>query len=72
MPATASVRPSIHATFDHVSPSRSPAIVALVFQSICVARFHACAPAWLRIASPTVWPPWPWTRCMRILKASSA
>jgi hypothetical protein len=37
MPAMASVFGLIHATLDHTSPRRSPAIVALVFQSICVA-----------------------------------
>lgn len=47
---------SIHAIFDQTSPSTSPDSVARVFHSICVAWFHAWAPAWQRIASPTVCP----------------
>jgi hypothetical protein len=60
------------AIFDQTVPSKSPAIVAFVFQRIWVAWFQAWAPAWLKISSPIVcWPP-PSSRCMRLVKAVSA
>jgi hypothetical protein len=58
-PAIVSDFGSIHAILDHTSPRTSPESVARVFQSICVAWFHAWAPAWLRIASPMVSPEFP-------------